>query len=135
MLDVASGNRKSREPKSSDLIYCDSGLRFYMGELRLGDIIDDHCIKCRRLTNHAIVSMVDGEVAKVRCRSCYHDHTYLREQAPPSKKDLKKAELFNAVLAQAGQPAVTEQPEPSEAPEPEPVETERKQRTRTTKKA
>ena len=71
-----------------------------MGELRLGDIIDDHCIKCRRLTNHAIVSMMDGQVAKVRCRSCYHDHTYLHEIAPPSKKDLKKAELFNAVLNQ-----------------------------------
>jgi hypothetical protein len=70
-------------------------------ELRLGDVIDDHCIKCRRLTNHSIVSMMDGEVAKVRCRSCYHEHTYLHEQAPPSKKDLKKAELFNAVLAQA----------------------------------
>jgi hypothetical protein len=70
-------------------------------ELRLGDVIDDHCIKCRRLTNHSIVSMLDGQVAKVRCRSCYHEHTYLHEQAPPSKKDLKKAELFNAVLAQA----------------------------------
>ena len=70
-------------------------------ELRLGDIIDDHCIKCRRLTNHSIVSMMEGEVAKVRCRSCYHEHSYLHEQAPPSKKDLKKAELFNAVLAQS----------------------------------
>ncbi len=72
-----------------------------MDELRLGDVIDDYCIKCRRLTNHAIVSLLDGEVAKVRCRSCYHDHNYLKEIAPPSKKDLKKAELFNAVLAQA----------------------------------
>src|SRR5688572_14036461 len=71
-----------------------------MHELRLGDVIDDYCIKCRRLTNHAIVSLMDGQVAKVRCRSCYHDHNYLHEIAPPSKKDLKKAELFNAVLSQ-----------------------------------
>ena len=76
-----------------------------MDELRLGDVIDDHCIKCRRLTNHSIVSMLGTEVAKVRCRSCYHEHTYLHEQAPPSKKDLKKAELFAAVLAQGGMPA------------------------------
>ena len=76
-----------------------------MDELRLGDVIDDHCIKCRRLTNHSIVSMLGTEVAKVRCRSCYHEHTYLHEQAPPSKKDLKKAELFAAVLAQGGVPA------------------------------
>lgn len=70
-----------------------------MSNLRLGDIIDDYCIKCRRMTNHAIVSIVDDEAAKVRCRSCYYDHNYQREQIPPSKKDLKKLELFNAVLA------------------------------------
>ena len=73
-----------------------------MSELRLGDILDDHCIKCRRLTNHAIVSIVDGQVAKVRCRSCYHDHDFLHEIAPPSKKDLKKLELAAAARAEAG---------------------------------
>ncbi len=62
------------------------------GEKRLGDIIDDFCIKCRRLTNHAIVSLVGNEAAKVRCRTCYHDHDYRHEQAPPSKKELKKME-------------------------------------------
>ena len=70
-----------------------------MSELRLGDVIDDHCIKCRRVTNHSIVSIVNGEAAKVRCRTCYHDHDYRHEQAPPSKKDLKKAELFKEVLS------------------------------------
>jgi hypothetical protein len=64
--------------------------------LRLGDIIDDWCIKCRRLTNHAIVSLVEGEAAKVRCRSCYSDHNYLREVQPPSKKELKR--LADAAL-------------------------------------
>jgi hypothetical protein len=44
---------------------------------------------------------VSGEPAKVRCRTCYHDHDYRHEQAPPSKKDLKKAELFKEVLAAA----------------------------------
>jgi len=73
-----------------------------MGEQRLGDIIDDHCIKCRRITNHSIVSLVNGEAAKVRCRTCYHDHDYRHEQAPPSKKDLKKAEALLA--AQNGNP-------------------------------
>jgi hypothetical protein len=70
-----------------------------MSEFRLGDIIDDHCIKCRRITNHAIVSLVSALPAKVRCRTCYHDHDYRHEQAPPSKKDLKKAELFKEVLS------------------------------------
>ncbi len=72
-----------------------------MSDFRLGDVIDDHCIKCRRVTNHAIVSLVGNEPAKVRCRTCYHDHDYRHEQAPPSKKDLKKAELFKEVLASA----------------------------------
>ena len=77
-----------------------------MSNLRLGDIIDDYCIKCRRLTNHAIVSIIEDEAAKVRCRSCYYDHNYQREQIPPSKKDLKKLELFNAVLASVDPNAV-----------------------------
>ncbi len=76
-----------------------------MPDFRLGDVIDDHCVKCRRVTNHAIVSLVNSEPAKVRCRTCYHDHDYRHEQAPPSKKDLKKAELFKEVLAAAA-PAV-----------------------------
>src|SRR5580693_7073839 len=69
-----------------------------MSEVRLGDVIDDHCIKCRRVTNHSIVSIVNTEAAKVRCRTCYHDHDYRHEQPPPSKKDLKKQELFKEVL-------------------------------------
>lgn len=63
-----------------------------MSEQRLGDIIDDFCVKCRRLTNHSIVSLVEEKAAKVRCRTCYHDHDYRHEQAPPTKKELKKAE-------------------------------------------
>ena len=70
-----------------------------MRGLRLGDIIDDWCVKCRRLTNHAIVSLVEAEAAKVRCRSCYSDHNYLREQQPPSKKELKR--LAEAALSGA----------------------------------
>ena len=70
-----------------------------MGELRLGDVIDDFCVKCRRLTNHSIVSLINSDPAKVRCRTCYNDHDYRHEQAPPSKKDLKKQELFKEVLS------------------------------------
>jgi hypothetical protein len=74
-------------------------------DLRLGDVIDDFCVKCRRVTNHAIVSLMNGDAAKVRCRTCYGDHDYRHEQAPPSKKDLKKAALFNAVLSGVAPPA------------------------------
>jgi hypothetical protein len=84
-----------------------------MSDFRLGDIIDDHCIKCRRVTNHAIVSLVNGEPAKVRCRTCYHDHDYRHEIAPPSKKDLKKQELFKEVLSSVV-PAAADPPAESE---------------------
>jgi hypothetical protein len=92
-----------------------------MPDFRLGDIIDDHCIKCRRVTNHAIVSLVGAEPAKVRCRTCYHDHDYRHEQAPPSKKDLKKAELFKEVLAAAAPGAVDGAVAAEETEEPEEV--------------
>jgi formate dehydrogenase maturation protein FdhE len=72
-----------------------------MANYRLGDVIDDHCIKCRRVTNHSIVSLVDGEAAKVRCRTCYHDHDYRKGEAPPSKKELKKQ---NAAAGADGSP-------------------------------
>jgi hypothetical protein len=69
-----------------------------MSELRLGDVIDDYCVKCRRITNHSVVSMLNREPAKVRCRTCYHEHDYRHEEAPV-KKDSKKEALFKEVLS------------------------------------
>ena len=70
-----------------------------MRECRLGDIIDDYCVKCKQIMNHAVVSMLNAEPAKVRCRTCHSDHDYRHEQAPPPKVDLRKAALFQEVLA------------------------------------
>ena len=91
-----------------------------MWELRLGDEIDDYCVKCRRLTNHLIVSMVETKAAKVRCRTCYSDHDFRNEQAPPSKKELaRQKELFNAVLAGVvPAEAIAAEVDPPAAPEP-----------------
>jgi hypothetical protein len=76
-------------------------------EQQLGDVIDDYCVKCRRLTNHAIVSLVEASAAKVRCRTCYNDHDYRHETAPPTKRELlKQKELFNAVLSKMDGTAV-----------------------------
>jgi hypothetical protein len=80
-----------------------------LSELRLGDEIDDYCVKCRRMTNHSIVSMVGGEPAKVRCRSCYNDHDFRHGITPPSKKDLKKEQLYKQVLASIDPTAVDEE--------------------------
>ena len=87
-------------------------------DLRLGDVIDDFCVKCRRLTNHSIVSLMSGSAAKVRCRTCYSDHDYRNEQAPPSKKELaRQKELYNAVLAGVASPVPDPQAEASPATE------------------
>jgi hypothetical protein len=75
-----------------------------MREARLGDVIDDYCVKCKQIMNHSVVSIVDAAPAKVRCRTCYNDHDYRHEQAPPPKIDSRKAALFNEVLAKV-QPA------------------------------
>ena len=69
-----------------------------MREPRLGDIIDDYCVRCKRIMNHAVVSVLNNEPAKVRCRTCHSDHDYRHEQAPPPKVDLRKQALFNQVL-------------------------------------
>ena len=113
-----------------------------MSNLRLGDVIDDFCVKCRRLTNHAVVSIVNGEAAKVRCRTCYHEHDF-RKGEPPPKKVSKKEALFKEVLsginpsaagdgtpAEAAEPSAEAPEPPAQAPEPpaetaaEPVESE-----------
>lgn len=65
---------------------------------RLGDDIDDFCVKCKRIMNHAVVSLVGEEPAKVRCRTCHSDHDYRHELPPPPKVDPRKAALFNQVL-------------------------------------
>ena len=87
-----------------------------MPDYRLGDDLYDYCIKCKRLSTHNILALVGGEPAKVRCRSCYHEQPYRRGEVPPSKKDLKKAELFKQVLASTGAEAPPESPVEDAAP-------------------
>lgn len=96
-----------------------------MREHRLGDIVDDYCVKCKQIMNHAVVSMLYTEPAKVRCRTCHGDHDYRHEQAPPPKVDLRKAALFQEVLAKVS-------PESPETP-PEPEDGEAAPKTKTAK--
>ena len=67
-------------------------------EVRLGDDIDDFCVRCKRVMNHAVVSVMGGVAAKVRCRTCHNDHDFRHEQPPPPKVDTRKAALYNQVL-------------------------------------
>ena len=57
--------------------------------LRLGDVIDDYCPRCRLLLNHDVATLFDGKVAKSTCRTCYNTHDYRNAQVPPRRKTKK----------------------------------------------
>ena len=100
---------------------------------RLGDDIDDFCVKCKRIMNHSVVSLMNDEPAKVRCRTCHQDHDYRHEQAPPPKVDPRKAALFKEVLqnvtgTQEGAAKTDEASEDTAASSETPAETKPKAR-------
>jgi len=90
---------------------------------RLGDVIDDYCPRCKLLLNHAVASMVEGNVVKVVCQTCHSEHPYKNATVPPKKRAGPRAVLLEQVLAKIA-PAVPDPapadtpPEPEEAAEP-----------------
>jgi hypothetical protein len=72
--------------------------------VRLGDDIDDFCVKCKRVMNHLVVSIVSEGPAKVRCKTCYSDHDFRNEQAPPPKE--KKPPVVRVAVAGVDLPEV-----------------------------
>jgi hypothetical protein len=87
-----------------------------MRDIRLGDDIDDFCVRCKRVMNHAVVSVIAAAPAKVRCRTCHSDHDYRHEQAPPPKVDARKAALFNEVLKKVSPDGATAVADAEEVP-------------------
>ncbi len=69
--------------------------------LRLGDIIDDYCSRCKCVMNHSIVSILDGRPAKTECRTCYSAHKY-RHATGAKKRPGSKQALFDEVLQKMG---------------------------------
>jgi hypothetical protein len=68
--------------------------------LRLGDILDDYCPRERRLTNHAVVAMVEETVKQTRCTTCDAEHAYKGGQTPRRrKKEDGPSALYKEVLA------------------------------------
>jgi hypothetical protein len=54
--------------------------------LRLGDILDDYCPRERRVTNHAIVAMIEEEIKQTRCITCDAEHVYKGARVPRRRK-------------------------------------------------
>jgi hypothetical protein len=83
--------------------------------LRLGDILDDYCPRERRVTNHAVVAMIEDTVKQTRCTTCDAEHPYKGGQAPRRKrKESAPAALFKEALA--GKPAADSPSATSSAP-------------------
>jgi len=85
-----------------------------MADQRLGDLIDDYCPRCKLLLNHAIASMMEDQVVKVICKTCYTEHAY-RHGEGGKKKSPAGVTLFQQVLANAA-PSEPEPAPPKEAP-------------------
>src|SRR5688572_19864616 len=64
--------------------------------VRLGDILDDYCPRERRITNHAVVAMIEDTVKQTRCTTCDADHEYRDGKAPSPRK--RKAAVGDGVL-------------------------------------
>jgi hypothetical protein len=54
--------------------------------LRLGDILDDYCPRERRVTNHAIVAMIEDDIKQTRCTTCDAEHAYKGAKVPRRRK-------------------------------------------------
>ena len=90
--------------------------------VRLGDVIDDYCPRCRLIMNHGVVGMVGDEVKKVRCNTCLSEHQFRNGQLPASRRKAQ-SKLFQEVLkgisGTAETPAAEAPGEESPAAEPE----------------
>jgi hypothetical protein len=59
--------------------------------MRLGDDIDDHCSRCKRTTDHSIVSMMGEEVLRTRCRTCNSEHKFRQNKSRTKEMTAKEA--------------------------------------------
>jgi hypothetical protein len=88
--------------------------------LRPGDVLDDYCPRERRITDHAIVAMIDDHIKQTRCVVCDAEHEYKDGKLPPQRRKKAPAALFTQVLdgLQGPQPAAR-LAHPPDSPEPE----------------
>ncbi len=104
-------------------------------QYRPGDVLDDYCPRERRITDHAIVAMVEDGIGRTRCVVCDAEHEFKNARVPTQRKKTTTAALFTQVLdnleAPAGRlatpadtapdpdaPAVPDAVEPASAPPP-----------------
>lgn len=85
--------------------------------LKVGDIVDDYCPRERRLTDHAIVAMIDETIRQTRCTACDNEHPYKEARTPRPRRKSTPAALYQEVLSNVTDGAASV-PQPPVAPEP-----------------
>lgn len=63
-----------------------------------GDVLDDYCPRERRITDHAIVAMIDDNIKQTRCVVCDAEHEYKGGKVPAQRRKKAGAGLFGQVL-------------------------------------
>jgi hypothetical protein len=81
---------------------------------RPGDVLDDYCPRERRITDHAIVAMIEDDIKQTRCVVCDAEHEYKDGKVPSPRRKKPRAALFTQVLEglQAPHPATRLAPHP-----------------------
>ncbi len=93
--------------------------------LRLGDILDDYCPRERRITNHAVVAMIDDTVKQTRCTTCEAEHEYKEAKIPPQRRRKDAPGSLVAEVLEGAPRGAIRKGEPDEEPSSvEPVETD-----------
>ncbi len=65
---------------------------------RPGDVLDDYCPRERRITDHAVVAMIDDNIKQTRCVVCDAEHEYKQGKVPPQRRKKAQSALFTQVL-------------------------------------
>ena len=91
--------------------------------VRLGDILDDYCPRERRITNHAVVAMIEDEVKQTRCTTCDADHEYKQAKVPTPRRKKPDPALVAATTEAAAfaHPPVSDPEPPVVIDEPVPA--------------
>jgi hypothetical protein len=84
-------------------------------QLRLGDILDDYCPRERRVTNHAVVAMIDADVKQTRCTTCDAEHEYKHAKVPRQRRKAETPAALYAQVAASGPKRIAHEPGGGEA--------------------
>lgn len=74
-------------------------------KLSAGDDIEARCTRCRMITNHIIIAMVEDEVVKVQCHTCGGAHKYHK----PKPEKVAKPKAAKTTARKSTKPAPGEQ--------------------------